>query len=224
MSNGWIELDRVTGLVRQSVKTITDLVQLDLKNLKNLDVKSITELKKRKLINEVIVKYFIISKGPQFVLKLDKLETDLTMDMLVNDHWQTLTFKDYNFDAKGYELDYGALHPLLKVKSEFRQIFLEMGFSEMATNNFVEAAFWNFDALFVPQNHPARDIQDTFYLSNPSTTRTIPKDYMRLIKRVHSYGNYGSKGYVCFFFEKCFQTDTNFVKFSNKVQLSVEGI
>ena len=37
-------------------------------------------------------------------------------------------------------------HPLLKVRSEFRQIFLEMGFQEMPTNNFVESSFWNFDA------------------------------------------------------------------------------
>ena len=42
----------------------------------------------------------------------------------------------------------GHLHPLLKVRAEYRQIFLEMGFSEMPTNNYVESSFWNFDALF----------------------------------------------------------------------------
>lgn len=35
----------------------------------------------------------------------------------------------------------------------------------MPTANYVESGFWNFDALFVPQQHPARDLQDTFYLS-----------------------------------------------------------
>ena len=38
-------------------------------------------------------------------------------------------------------------------------------FAEMPTSNFVDSGFWNFDALFVPQQHPARDLQDTFYIS-----------------------------------------------------------
>ena len=58
----------------------------------------------------------------------------------------------------------GHLHPLLKVRTEYRQIFLEMGFTEMPTNNFVESSFWNFDALFQPQQHPARDAHDTFFI------------------------------------------------------------
>ena len=41
-------------------------------------------------------------------------------------------------------------------------------FAEMPTQSFVESGFWCFDALFVPQQHPARDLQDTFYLSGAS--------------------------------------------------------
>ena len=41
-------------------------------------------------------------------------------------------------------------------------------FSEMPTNNFVESSFWNFDALFQPQQHPARDAHDTFFISGQS--------------------------------------------------------
>jgi tRNA synthetases class II core domain (F) len=41
-------------------------------------------------------------------------------------------------------------------------------FREMATNRFVESSFWNFDALFVPQQHPARDLQDTFFIRGTS--------------------------------------------------------
>jgi phenylalanyl-tRNA synthetase alpha chain len=50
----------------------------------------------------------------------------------------------------------GYFHPLLKVRTEFRRIFLEMGFEEMPTNKWVESSFWNFDSLFQPQSHPAR--------------------------------------------------------------------
>ncbi|KAJ6839596.1 phenylalanine--tRNA ligase alpha subunit, cytoplasmic-like isoform X2 [Iris pallida] len=70
-----------------------------------------------------------------------------------------------------------------------------MGFEEMPTNNFVESSFWNFDALFQPQQHPARDSHDTFFLKVPSTTRRLPEDYVEKVKQVHESGGYGSKGY-----------------------------
>ncbi|GFY89695.1 phenylalanyl-tRNA synthetase, putative [Actinidia rufa] len=68
-------------------------------------------------------------------------------------------------------------------------------FEEMPTNNFVESSFWNFDALFQPQQHPARDSHDTFFLQVPSTTKTLPEDYVERVKRVHESGGYGSRGY-----------------------------
>jgi phenylalanyl-tRNA synthetase alpha chain len=43
----------------------------------------------------------------------------------------------------------------------------------MPTNKFVESAFWNFDAMFVPQQHPAREMQDTFYVKGWSFGRCI---------------------------------------------------
>eukprot|EP00959_Pyramimonas_sp_CCMP1952_P261961 5477808-Pyramimonas_sp.AAC.1 len=52
-----------------------------------------------------------------------------------------------------------------QVRKEFREIFVSMGFEEMPTNNFVESSFWNFDALFQPQQHPARDAHDTFFMT-----------------------------------------------------------
>lgn len=53
----------------------------------------------------------------------------------------------------------------VQVRSQFRNIFLQMGFQEMPTNNYVESSFWNFDALFQPQQHPARDAHDTFFVT-----------------------------------------------------------
>lgn len=65
----------------------------------------------------------------------------------------------------------------------------------MPTNNYVENSFWNFDALFTPQKHPARDAQDTFFLSDPATSTQFPEDYLEKIKQVHSTGAFGSIGY-----------------------------
>ncbi|KAJ6895032.1 hypothetical protein NC651_021491 [Populus alba x Populus x berolinensis] len=65
----------------------------------------------------------------------------------------------------------------------------------MPTNRYVESSFWNFDALFQPQQHPARDSHDTFFLKAPETTKQLPEDYVELVKRVHESGGYGSRGY-----------------------------
>ena len=65
----------------------------------------------------------------------------------------------------------------------------------MPTSSFVESGFWCFDALFVPQQHPAREVQDTFYLSDPAVSLPPPKEYYERVSRVHEHGGYGSTGY-----------------------------
>ncbi|MDE1867986.1 MAG: phenylalanine--tRNA ligase subunit alpha, partial [Thaumarchaeota archaeon] len=58
-------------------------------------------------------------------------------------------------------------HPLTDVIDEVREIFVSLGFSELVGNS-TQSSFWNFDALFIPQDHPAREMQDTFYLKDIS--------------------------------------------------------
>ncbi|XP_035294278.1 phenylalanine--tRNA ligase alpha subunit-like [Cricetulus griseus] len=86
------------------------------------------------------------------------------------------------------------LHPLLKVRSQFRQIFLEMGFTEMPMDNFIENS-WNVDGLFQPQQHPACDQHDAFFLKDPAEALQLPMDYVQRVKWTHSQGSYGSQGY-----------------------------
>lgn len=202
MSAGWILVDKSgeKPLVKRKIPEIVDSVQAHLKALAAGDTTELNdnlkqEYKKRKLLQEVVVKSFLLKKGPEFSVSLTKLETDLTSDMLATGSWKNLKFKEYNLDALGVPPESGFLHPLLKVRTEFRQIFLEMGFTEMPTNNFVESSFWNFDALFQPQQHPARDAHDTFFVSDPKTSSNFPMDYLGKVKRVHSKGGYGSQGY-----------------------------
>lgn len=161
-----------------------------------LDAKTINDLKKRKLVTPRKETDFHVVKGPDFSLELTKLETDLTSDMIATNSYKDLKFKPYNFNSQGVPPQSGALHPLNKVREEFRQIFFSMGFTEMPTNRYVETGFWNFDTLFVPQQHPARDLQDTFYIKDPSTA-DLPEDktYMENIKAVHENGKFDSIGY-----------------------------
>ncbi|EER02201.1 phenylalanyl-tRNA synthetase alpha chain, putative [Perkinsus marinus ATCC 50983] len=97
--------------------------------------------------------------------------------------------------ALARDLGGGHLHPLLKVKTEIRNILLLMGFEEMPTNRYLESSFWNFDALFQPQQHPARDAHDTFFITSPASTNRIPEDYMNAVKNMHEVGGYGSIGW-----------------------------
>ncbi|KAG8713504.1 Phenylalanyl-tRNA synthetase, beta subunit, cytoplasmic [Ceratobasidium sp. 395] len=196
--SGWIGKEG-DGLVKLA-ETIVDTTQNELKEIQSTGTlkageKAINELKKRKLVVQKKGLWFTVHKGTNFSTTVAKLETDLTYDMLQSGSWKNSTFKQYNFEAEGTPTNGGALHPLLKVREEFRNIFFEMGFAEMPTSQFVESGFWNFDTLFVPQQHPARDLQDTFYLSDPTESHPPPADYYETVSRTHVTGGFGSIGY-----------------------------
>ncbi|KAN0097475.1 tRNA synthetases class II core domain (F) domain containing protein [Tylopilus felleus] len=196
--NNWIAKEG-SGFVK-TVSQIIDSTQLELREVESTGTlraseKALAELRKRKLIIQRKGQWFTVHKGPNFSTSIAKPETDLTVEMLTSGSWKTASFKKYNFEADGIPTSGGALHPLLKVREEIRSIFLEMGFEEMPTDTFVESGFWCFDALFVPQLHPARELQDTFYLSDPSTSLPPPEAYYRRVAQVHEQGGYGSIGY-----------------------------
>lgn len=69
----------------------------------------------------------------------------------------------------------------------------------MPTNRWVESSFWNFDSLFQPQQHPARDMHDTFFLESPKSTLELPKDYVERVKEMHEKGGHGSIGWYLLF-------------------------
>ncbi|EKM59329.1 uncharacterized protein PHACADRAFT_249754 [Phanerochaete carnosa HHB-10118-sp] len=196
--NKWIgkEGDSLVKLAAQ----IDDVTQKEMREVDSTGTlkggeKALAELRKRKLIVQKKGQWFTVHRGPNFSTSTAKPETDLTMEMLTTGAWKTSTFKRYNFEAEGIPTNGGALHPLLKVREEIRNIFLEMGFAEMPTGNFVDSGFWCFDALFVPQQHPARELQDTFYLSDPVKSLPPPADYYKCVSRVHERGDFGSTGY-----------------------------
>ena len=65
----------------------------------------------------------------------------------------------------------GSLHPLTRVRDEIVSVFMGLGFS-VAEGPQIETDFYNFEALNIPRDHPARDMQDTFYLSPETLLRT----------------------------------------------------
>ncbi|CCH58247.1 hypothetical protein TBLA_0A04530 [Henningerozyma blattae CBS 6284] len=202
--NGWIVKNKENELeLSEKVKSSTPvdetkilLQQIAKNEHSDIDAKVIADLKKRKLITPRKQTDYSVTKGVDFSLELTKLETDITSDMVVSGSYKDAKFKPYNFNSQGLPAASGALHPLNKVREEFRQIFFSMGFTEMPSNQYVETGFWNFDALYVPQQHPARDLQDTFYIKDPLTS-DLPDDkvYLENIKAVHENGKFDSIGY-----------------------------
>lgn len=218
MQKKWISLDKPSKTVTKTVdvNSIVDELPKQLSDLSVVDDKTKADLKKRKLFATREITAYNISKGPEFDSKcesvLQKQETELTMDMITNKTWKNVTFKDYNFNAKGVPPECGHLHPLMKVRTVYRQILLEMGFNEMPTNNYVESSFWNFDTLFQPQMHPARDAHDTFFISEPAKCdmSKVPAGLADKVKRTHETGGDTASFFLIFlnfdiFFKRKFQ-------------------
>eukprot|EP00922_Rhytidocystis_sp_ex-Travisia-forbesii_P059883 GHVS01088786.1.p1 GENE.GHVS01088786.1~~GHVS01088786.1.p1 ORF type:complete len:611 (-),score=86.43 GHVS01088786.1:319-2151(-) len=105
--------------------------------------------------------------------------------------------KRVNFFAEGKRPVRGSIHPLECIRRRFEDVLKGMGFEEMRTDRWVECSFWNFDALFQPQQHPARDAHDTFFMKTPSSTKVerLPQDYVERVKTAHEKGCDGSIGY-----------------------------
>ena len=108
-----------------------------------------------------------LSIGPDELIEIDQIN-EITPDLLQGDAWRTKEFKPFDIHAPAPIPLGGRPHPLQSLIDRIRAVFLEMGFSEIS-GNFVQSAGWNMDALFIPQDHPARTMQDTFYLEDPAS-------------------------------------------------------
>ncbi len=107
----------------------------------------------------------------------------LTREMLLSGSWRKAIFREYDVAAQA-ELPFPAKrHMVSRLKRKISQIFIEMGFEEMKGPE-IQSSFWNFDALFQPQDHPARDLADTFYARG---SMPLPADRAMVakVKKVH---------------------------------------
>ncbi|MDD1721189.1 MAG: phenylalanine--tRNA ligase subunit alpha [Euryarchaeota archaeon] len=116
----------------------------------------------------------------------------LTSDMIRDGTWRD-RLKPYDVQVDAAPLYPGKGHPLRRLIDEMRDIFIAMGFAEFK-GPVVENEFHNFDVLFVPQDHPARDEQDTFYLRRPAALE-LPTDLVKRVAEAHISGCQGSIGW-----------------------------
>jgi len=155
------------------LERISKLKEIKLSELTDKELQGYNLLKRRPgYIKEIVEKSFVISLSSEgkkiaSVLKngdINEIGT-LTSEMLNTGKWKNQRFSEIDVTSPVRTYLIGRTHPLTELINEIREIFISMGFSEIGGST-IQSCFWNFDILFTPQDHPARDMQDTFYLSN----------------------------------------------------------
>ena len=106
--------------------------------------------------------------------------------------WKGKRFRRYDLNSKTPDIYGGKRHFVNQAGDYARKVWTEMGFKEMS-GDIVESSFWVFDALFTPQDHPAREMQDTFFIKYESE---LPENkIVKSVKQSHESGFDSSKGY-----------------------------
>jgi phenylalanyl-tRNA synthetase alpha chain len=128
-------------------------------------------------------------------VRVVKERNTLTPEDLESGAWREIKLRPYDVTLAARDVYPAKIHPLRKIIEQTRTAFLEMGFAEVVSP-MVESAFWNFDALFQPQDHPAREMQDTFYMLHPAEVPLPAADIVEPVRRTHEDGwETGSEGW-----------------------------
>lgn len=119
----------------------------------------------------------------------------LTPEMLKQGSWKKVRFRSYNIALKPPRASIGRKHPYREFLDMVKYRFVSMGFEEMR-GSLVENEFWDMDALFMPQFHPARNIHDVYFLKDPTHCSRIEAPYGRQVAAAHrDGGGTGSSGW-----------------------------
>ena len=170
------------------------LKQLSEKPNSEIDKNKIKSLLSRKNVvkeKQVVTSTIILTENGKKILQKgfefkDEI-SQITSNVIKSGSWKNKTIRPYDIDAFAPAVYGGKAHPMVDLIGKIRQIFLEMGFEEIE-GDFVESCFWNMDMLFIPQDHPAREMQDTLYCKTPSNIKIDDKNLVNKIAEVHEDG------------------------------------
>ncbi len=140
-------------------------------------------LLQRKLIEKINL------EGEKFVKEIEgKKLNELTPELLKTGLWKKVKFARYDVNVPPKKIiQTGKIQPYRQVIEEIRERLIGMGFVE-ARGPLVELGFWNNDALFMPQDHPARGIHDIFFTKNLGTGKVLDKGMWERVGQTHKDG------------------------------------
>ena len=163
----------------KTIKKVKTSFQSDLKSCKtseDLEQLRIKYLGRRGQLTDLFNQFGTLSnkEKPKYGKTLNVLKSDLTTSY--NEKLTVLSLDQgsedkRDFSLPGYALPKGNLHPLEHVTDEIKSIFQSIGFS-VAYGPEIDDDYHNFEALNVSKHHPARDMQDTFFIDSDIVLRT----------------------------------------------------
>ncbi len=119
----------------------------------------------------------------------------LTPEILEKELWRGQTFRKYDIETQPPKLTCGRKHPYGLFLDFVRKKLIAMGFEEME-GRLVETEFWNSDALFMPQDHPAREVHDVYMIKEPKYSKELPQTLVKRVAETHRSGwKTGSAGW-----------------------------
>ena len=121
--------------------------------------------------------------------------SQLSPELLKDGSWRTKRFRKYTISLRAPRIGIGRKHPYREFLDQVKTELVSMGFQEMR-GSLVETEFWNMDALFMPQFHPARDIHDVYFVKNPTHATKIAEPFLTNVTKAHrDGGKTGSTGW-----------------------------
>ncbi|MCS7135295.1 MAG: phenylalanine--tRNA ligase subunit alpha [Candidatus Aenigmarchaeota archaeon] len=150
-----------------------------------------------KLKQEGKKEVFLTEEGKKIASKIKLLKeiSQITPQVLKKGEWKTAILRAYDVKLPTPKIYPAKRHFMMQIIDYIRRIWIELGFKEM-TGPILDISFWNFDALFQPQDHPARDLADTFYMAKPEKGRLPSPEIVQAVKATHENGwTCNSKGW-----------------------------
>ncbi|MHA1684886.1 MAG: phenylalanine--tRNA ligase subunit alpha [Candidatus Heimdallarchaeaceae archaeon] len=161
---------------------------------------SVDILVKRRLVvieeeKETIIELKLPYSELKEKIEVKKERSRLTPEMIRTGQWKSISLKRYNLSVSPPTQFVGRKQPYLRFLDEVKKKLVALGFQEMR-GPIVEMEFWNFDALFQAQDHPAREWSDVYRISDPSIGKLPPEAYVDNVKKAHENGyTTGSRGW-----------------------------
>ena len=164
-----------------------------------------------KITEKELVEYSFTAQGLKLAEQLEAMGISgdeigtLTPELLKNGEWKHRGFRAYNLNTPPQRVLLGRKNPYVAFLDQLKDKLISLGFEEY-DGPLVETEFWNSDALFMPQFHPARDIHDVYYLKDPQYAKEIEEPYLSNVAATHENGwQTGSRGWR-------YQFDRNFTR------------
>ena len=128
-----------------------------------------------------------LKKRPDFIIEEIEKSQKISLIKKIEISEDTGVSKAIDVEADVPQVFVAKTHPLKDTINEIREIFVTLGFSEVP-GTLTQPCFWNFDALFTPQDHPAREMQDTFYLDGIISKKIATPKQIQQVSKAHKNG------------------------------------